>query len=282
MTFGLLEDSGHYTIDRTRAETEYYMKGAGCGVFDSFCNTTEGGRGSYFCFESGSACSPDFNSFGPCQMGTYSADLPSYYQFFPGSPKMGGTAQLMNYCPSVLGYSNRQCNKYDNSQANISSIGLYFGSDGRCFKTTSTLYKGGSAENGPARCFKSRCPYGTRIEFLVGDSTVWTACPSDGSVGVVAAPSPYTGEVTCPLASAFCTPSTYYLPEGMTSTTTTTVTTTGPSTTTSTRVTTTKATTTTTTRAPGSIGVFDAKAGNLGVVIAIVVSSILSVLLLTL
>eukprot|EP00388_Colpodella_angusta_P038992 GDKK01046095.1.p1 GENE.GDKK01046095.1~~GDKK01046095.1.p1 ORF type:complete len:327 (+),score=-14.46 GDKK01046095.1:47-982(+) len=233
MTFSVMEDSGHYTVDRTKAEKDTFMPNAGCGVFANKCNTTEGGAGRYYCMDTNDACNTDFSGFGPCSVGNYSSDLPFYYQYFPGKPRQGGSLSLMNYCPVISPYSNRWCNNNQNTAANNSLTGNYYAADGRCFKTSSTLYRSatGPASNGPARCFQSRCPLGIRIEFAIADSE-WAQCPLDGTSATITAPSPYSGTVFCPPASIFCTPELYYLPPNVTTTTVTTTTSTRPTTTT--------------------------------------------------
>ena len=248
MTFALLEDLGHYVVDYSGAEEDYYMRGSGCGVHEKKCNDPDGGAGRYFCFDESNACTFDYGAIGVCEIGTYNGNLPVWGQYFE-NPRVGGVAPMMNYCPTVAPHGNMLCNRYDNSFSNHTGLGLYFGSDGRCFHTSSSLYKNNPVDNFPGRCFKSRCPEGTRVEFRVGDAPEWVACPLDGSAAVINAPRPYVGEVTCPKASDFCTPDLYYLPT-TTTTTSTTSTTPAPTTTVTTTAPTTMTAAPTTTKAP--------------------------------
>eukprot|EP00758_Cryptobia_borreli_P015912 Tbor_TRINITY_DN6064_c1_g2::TRINITY_DN6064_c1_g2_i1::g.10456::m.10456 len=60
LTLAAMEDTGHYAIDWSKAETPKWMYKAGCGVFTEKCNTEAGGLGKYFCNDDAlKACTPD-------------------------------------------------------------------------------------------------------------------------------------------------------------------------------------------------------------------------------
>lgn len=230
MSFSVLVDSGHYALSRsvslaslpdnsniglvregaTGFQRPRYMHNEGCAIFDSKCNTAAGGANKYFCFERDSAkrtCTDNFMSVGTCTTGTYPQDIPEWGQYF-GDTRTGGLEPFNDYCPVVDQLPSFKCSDAKNNASNDASQGLVFSSDSRCFATSANFAQSGvvaKSSLSEARCLRARCPNGGRsIEFQIGDSP-WRACPADGSPATVPAPDGYTGTVSCPKASDFCT-----------------------------------------------------------------------------
>ena len=205
----LVEDDPSATTGLQRPR---YMHKAGCAVFDSKCNTAEGGAGRYFCFDATSKqqlCTDDYAAIGTCAVGTYPSDLPAWGRYFASSPRLGGVEPYNDYCPIVEPSPATLCSNAQNSAANDAAQGFYYAADSRCFPTsadfaqTGVTAKGGA--NGLARCLRARCPNnGAMVQFSIGNSG-WRSCPSDGSAATVAAPDGYSGTVTCPRSADFCT-----------------------------------------------------------------------------
>eukprot|EP00759_Apiculatamorpha_spiralis_P047319 PhF_6_TR43093/c0_g1_i1/m.65821/K01404/GP63; leishmanolysin len=221
ITLAYFQDSGHYTVDYSVADTQevYFGRNAGCSFLSEKCNTVGGGKGTYWCFtENQDSCTGDRMAVGQCNYVTYTGSLPSQYQY--DAPNKGGKRETTDYCPYVEGYSNTVCSN-ENLASSINTAqseqGYYFGSDGRCFDTTDSdgsLAKGGLLKSGlnhyypgsGQRCFRSRCVNGV-LQINVGQTgSDWVVCPTAG--GIVSAPSGFVGKIKCPVASTLCSTST--------------------------------------------------------------------------
>jgi hypothetical protein len=203
-----LQDLGvGYTIDTTKAEEMEYGKSKGCGFHTSKCNTASGGSGSYFCFDQtgNSDCTYDRKGIGRCSLATYSANLPSYFQYFSGQPRLGGSGPFMDACPFREPFTNRVCN--DATFAGTTNDGLWghtFAAESRCIKTSSNfLVSTRTGTNGEPRCLRVRCPGGKRVQLAVGKTGAWTDCPLNGAAGSITLAG-YGGTATCPTAAEIC------------------------------------------------------------------------------
>eukprot|EP00658_Telonema_sp_P-2_P052081 TRINITY_DN4024_c0_g1_i3.p1 TRINITY_DN4024_c0_g1~~TRINITY_DN4024_c0_g1_i3.p1 ORF type:complete len:212 (-),score=46.62 TRINITY_DN4024_c0_g1_i3:235-870(-) len=146
-----------------------------------------------------------------CIRDSYTSDLPSYAQYDPSNPRRGGSSSLMDYCPRVTTYSNRECDNPANTYANNTQFAEYFATDGRCFETTSVANvklsgSSGSGSAGEPRCLQTRCVEINStlvVQFKIVPSKPWASCASAGSL-VNLTTYGYDGQIICPDADAMC------------------------------------------------------------------------------
>ena len=215
VTLGLMQDSGHYDINWNAAESPEWMRNAGCGSQFDKCNEKCGGKGTAFCdiqeSTSKDKCDFAYRGYGTCGIGSYTSDLPSYAQYDPSNPRRGGTSSLMDYCPKVVTYSNRECDNPANTYANNTQYGEYFATDGRCFETSASATvqqtgAGGSRTAGEPRCLQTRCVQINSefvVQFKIKSSKPWASCGASGSL-VNLTSYGYDGQIVCPDSGAMC------------------------------------------------------------------------------
>ncbi len=245
ITLACLQDSGNYIVNWTAAEAMAFGKDAGCDYVNFMCNTTQGGAGKWFCFDSGDSCVFDNTGFGPCSISTYTDPFPSYFQYF-SDPRRGGSV-FMDGCPVRFAYSNRICNVNMAMDSTDTAIGRFWGNGSRCFNTTGLKQTGVGFGGSTLRCLQASCTAG-QISVRVGTSG-WVNCPADGSAALINPPSGWDGQIVCPVSQTFCdsnistptaappvtpAPSSTAAPSTATTTTTQAVTTTTTTTTTTT------------------------------------------------
>jgi hypothetical protein len=256
-TLSFLEDSGWYTANYAAATDQGGMipfaQDAGCGFLQQLCNTSAGGKGDEFCFDSGEGCTTLRRSVGYCDVAQRSTAFPAVFQYF-NDPKRGGST-FFDGCPIIADYGDLRCSFNRTLTTSDRLLGHYFGSSGRCFKTTGTSGSTGlaaaniAASGSPYRCLEAQCVDG-RLFLRPTGASEWAACPADGSTGSIDAPTGFTGTIECPAATlcvldpslAVGTPT----PSSGTTTAATSTTSSGATTTT------TDTSTTTTTAGPGT------------------------------
>jgi leishmanolysin len=195
-----------YTVTLSIAEGMNWGLATGCGVHDNKCNSAAGGSGTLFCFDDPNAevknrCTFDLRSIGTCSVSTYSADLPTVFQYF-SNPRYGGPS-FMDGCPLVVEYSNRLCSVEKVETSNDVTFGNTYSTTSRCFDASGVIRDGfsSSSTDGP-RCLEARCPTSTSVEFRIG-SSAYSSCTTEGAVRP--APAGYLGQVTCPKTATMCT-----------------------------------------------------------------------------
>lgn len=134
VTLALLEDSGWYKVNYTKAEISTWGYGMGCDFVFGPClesnspspTVPEYGRG-FFCGQDGAmGCTPDLGAKQACAIYNHNNPLP--IQYFPDRPTMGGLAQ-MDYCPVYAAKMtfNGQVISLDCKEANNQPDGDPFG-----------------------------------------------------------------------------------------------------------------------------------------------------------
>eukprot|EP01116_Phalansterium_solitarium_P003362 TRINITY_DN1417_c0_g1_i10.p1 TRINITY_DN1417_c0_g1~~TRINITY_DN1417_c0_g1_i10.p1 ORF type:complete len:329 (+),score=70.70 TRINITY_DN1417_c0_g1_i10:27-989(+) len=194
LTLALFEDSGFYTVNYSNAEPLAWGRGAGCTFAEGRCESSWPGA-PYFCTDSNlQACNAGRSAIGQCNLASYGAALPPFFQHFPNSPEKGGRIPAPDYCPYVQGYKNAYCQDEGNA-AQVPILGGKFGPDSMCFEGEAAGVKG-------AACFAHSCADG-KLSVSVGGSTL--PCPDvGGNVTVVLGAS-----IRCPPAAEVCNPLAY-------------------------------------------------------------------------
>ena len=212
LTLALLEDSGWYRANYTRANVSPWGHGVGCDFVSQPClvgggNGRDGSLPSYsrgfFCNKASSrGCSPAYTHKMACTVidfqvrGNY---LPEkQFQYF-ADPAVGGPREA-DYCP-VYGsvYSGMKPEELDcRIPSNDDAIDVIYseeyGENSMCFETTS----------GEGRCYNARCIYDDFNLQLRVDGK-WYTCEEDfQTIEVSTLSGAFGTTVTCPRLSSVC------------------------------------------------------------------------------
>ena len=104
VTLALLEDSGWYTVDFSKADLVSFGLGAGCSFVEETCidkvsGTLSSGAKGIFCdndeFEQ---CDPSYKSRAYCNM-EFNLQLPGEFRYFPEEPFLTGEVAQYDFCP---------------------------------------------------------------------------------------------------------------------------------------------------------------------------------------
>ncbi len=195
LTMAVLEDSGYYQPNYTRAHDLIWGKNMGCN-FVQRCENWNTKKQGYFCSQNmESGCTHDLRSKGFCYMREFSNDL-GYNEHFPSNPKLGGADAFLNHCPLYFRYPNAFC---DNDQ--ISSVYIYpgeaYGSNSACFDANIVPWFDLIQRGKETRCLQYKCSANTTLLSIRVDA-VWYNCPLDQSEVVYTLSSPFRGTLKCP------------------------------------------------------------------------------------
>ncbi len=209
-TLGLLEDSGWYKPNAAYAATipgsvqMVWGKNTGCTMPTQRCEnwgTLGSMSSSYFCsvnkyaIDSSTQCTFNLRAKGLCNMATYSSNL-GYYEHIRTSPTLGGTDQLMDYCPYVYSFSNGDCRNSANS--GIGKPYESFSATSSCWDSNLSLTSE-TLKTSDSRCFQYACSTtSTVLSVKIGSTTI--ACPADQSGVTITSglPAGYKGYIVCP------------------------------------------------------------------------------------
>ncbi|KNC47485.1 uncharacterized protein AMSG_02502 [Thecamonas trahens ATCC 50062] len=207
-TLAILEDSGWYLPDYSKADRLDWGRNMGCSFVNDDCGLwKDSGAFGYNCgldTKSNNQCTYDRKAKGYCQIDDYSpATLAPAYQHFPGMPSLGGFSDLADFCPITRPYSNGLCSQSSTATSNSFNYGENFHDESRCFDSSLTV----GDDFGPLRqnCHRTLC-FNATGPLRVQIGLTWVVCPSSGKL---TAPG-YEGSLDCPDVSFFCagTPST--------------------------------------------------------------------------
>jgi len=204
ITLAAFEDSGWYTIDYAYTDQITFGKGRGCSFFTTKCVVNGVAQFPEFCdTQSENLCDSFHTKKAGCQVYTYSAALPTNYQYF-SDLKMGGSDQLADFCPYVFAYNNGDCTGRSKTATDLlpAALGEKACENCRCF--TGTYIKSGYSMSGDPNhsgCHEVICANGV-ASMKLGTTTV--QCPVAG--GQVNNIPGYSGFVTCPAYAEICEP----------------------------------------------------------------------------
>mmetsp|Transcript_60109 Transcript_60109/g.68408 ORF Transcript_60109/g.68408 Transcript_60109/m.68408 type:complete len:654 (+) Transcript_60109:17-1978(+) len=110
LTLALMEGSGWYKVDMTKADNLLYGKCLGCDFVEEKCmepgNPPTTKWPEYFCVEDDArGCSFNRLLLGKCYVTKYSSSLPDHFRYFTKSTRYGGKTEEMDYCPTLRYYS---------------------------------------------------------------------------------------------------------------------------------------------------------------------------------
>lgn len=212
LTLALLEDSGWYKANYTKANVSPWGHGVGCDFVSSPCLVGGGNRrdGSvpsyakgYFCNKASSrGCSPAYTHKMACTVIDYSLrgqyQPPVQFQYF-SDQAIGGPREA-DYCPvygsvySGLKPADLDCRIKANDDAIDVIYSEEYGDDSMCFETTS----------GEGRCYEAKCIYDDFNLQLKVDGR-WYTCTEDfQTIEVSTLSGAFGTTVTCPRLSSVC------------------------------------------------------------------------------
>uniref|UniRef100_A0A0A9XKC7 Leishmanolysin-like peptidase n=1 Tax=Lygus hesperus TaxID=30085 RepID=A0A0A9XKC7_LYGHE len=148
-------------------------------------------------------CTFDRTGLGKCSIKIYSQNLPPEYQYFPDNPRKGGSNGLVDYCPTVIGFSNAVCTDDTNHSALTNMFGDAFGSASRCFYSN-LISNSFFILNKTMHCFEATCTQTGQLLLRIQGQNV--PCPVNGQSGMadMAHLRGLHGSITCPAASDIC------------------------------------------------------------------------------
>jgi len=212
LTLALLEDSGWYRANYTKAHVSPWGHGVGCDFVSSPClvgggNSRDGSVPSYakgyFCNKASSrGCSPAYTHKMACTVIDYSLrghyEPPVQFQYFSDAA-VGGPREA-DYCPvygsvySGLKPADLDCRIKSNDDAIDVIYSEEYGEDSMCFETTS----------GEGRCYEAKCIYDDFNLQLKVDGR-WYTCEEDfQTIEVSTLSGAFGTTVTCPRLSSVC------------------------------------------------------------------------------
>eukprot|EP00163_Fabomonas_tropica_P004486 TRINITY_DN1395_c0_g3_i1.p1 TRINITY_DN1395_c0_g3~~TRINITY_DN1395_c0_g3_i1.p1 ORF type:complete len:946 (-),score=84.42 TRINITY_DN1395_c0_g3_i1:96-2933(-) len=190
ITLGLLQDSGWYYPDYSKADDYRWGRGAGCTFTDGTCD--KWGE-QYFCTQSGVGCTHDRKYLGVCEVIDHATSLPPVFQYFPPSTTRGGKDQERKYCPRYAAWVS--CAAGVQSAHVIA--GSVTGQDSYCIE--SSLAQGSATRPLEGVCYRSRCSNGV-VQVAVGSDGAFIDCPTGTSITV----NGYSGVLKCPRDTVIC------------------------------------------------------------------------------
>jgi hypothetical protein len=142
-------------------------------------------------------CNGDRSAVGYCDAVRYTQSLPTYYQHF-SDPAIGGSSKWFDYCPIVVGYSDRFC-KDPAAQAEIQNKGY-----GEAHTSIAACFDVNVPSGQDAGCFEKQCVSdinGNKIlKVKVGNNEY--DCVDGGQISVSAPVGTFT--LHCPSTEFFC------------------------------------------------------------------------------
>ncbi|XP_065839196.1 leishmanolysin-like peptidase isoform X2 [Oscarella lobularis] len=238
ITFALLEDSGWYKPDYSKADRLNWGKNAGCSFTTQSCGSPiNSNNPAPFCTALKQQpfqlrCTVDRLAVALCNMVKYTADLDSEYQYFTSIEDVsselgsyGGSVQLADYCPYDQEFTwtssgqvirGSRCRPSDNSPTSSSNYGLEtYGSQSMCIEQGEAWKRSrmvGSREetvtaiNWGSGCYKVKCHSSSRSYDVIFAQCTYS-CQNEGdriNVNQVDGEWTYTGSLICASYESVC------------------------------------------------------------------------------
>eukprot|EP01132_Coremiostelium_polycephalum_P004089 gene4089-5117_t len=189
LTLSLLQDTGWYNVDFSKAEPLMWGKKLGCDWYED-CTPTSWDLQGYWCQDKQTACSPTRSGKGYCQL--QSATIPVQFQHYPVA-NTGGVDAIADYCPFYDMIFSNSVFCLDSAQTADTTIKESYGSNSRCFEYTSS-----GTTTVKMACWQQRCSSNGTLEIQANG--IWNSCPSGqtvtfGSVNVICPKNYYPCEV---------------------------------------------------------------------------------------
>lgn len=137
VTLAAFQDSGWYVPDYSMAdefkENLSWGYKQGCAFATQTCDNTNAGTPPHWyldttghTYEAGTAvCTTDHKAVGLARTTTWSSDLPNRFRYFPSQPRIGGTLEYDDFCPTVNAYSNLICEDSNSPLPQTRDLGTF-------------------------------------------------------------------------------------------------------------------------------------------------------------
>lgn len=216
-SLALLQDSGWYEVDYSRAAPFKWGAGLGCGFAEGKCSPQE--VGAWCSPEEGEggeealSCTFDGKGLGACDVIQYPSSLPAANRYFPDE-RLGGVDDLMDYCPRLTvreGWtcddptSNQPQHKWTERCEQGQCRSSTFGTGSLCLGSSLVSAQSNTSADGSREvgCYRTRCldVASGRVE-VHGPDGAWHAC-TEGS-GETVFVAGFSGSITCPRVGLVC------------------------------------------------------------------------------
>jgi leishmanolysin-like peptidase len=218
MTLALMEDSGWYKADYTKADglkLGDWGFHQGCDFATAKCLTTSGGslqgQGSpphFLAATNASVCTTDRLASGAATVvETFtSTTLPAQYRYFPTAASGGSNGvTTMDFCPAIFAYSNGMCS--DTTQTSSVNRGTKYSAASVCVIGSLVATGYGPLTTDVAGCYAYTCnSAGDSLTLTATGTTSATAVCGPGSAGLGVTPSGWLGHLVCPDPASVCGP----------------------------------------------------------------------------
>eukprot|EP01017_Pseudomicrothorax_dubius_P008850 TRINITY_DN12930_c0_g1_i1.p1 TRINITY_DN12930_c0_g1~~TRINITY_DN12930_c0_g1_i1.p1 ORF type:complete len:635 (+),score=159.38 TRINITY_DN12930_c0_g1_i1:133-2037(+) len=202
ITFALMDGSGWFAVDYSKAEPYNWAKGQGCDYINKNCVAS--GKAGYegWCTTYGSnGCTWNSISKGTCATESGSPSI-SAFDYLGGKKAQD---PFSDNCPYFYKDSDGRCSNSSARATNTQSYDETFAPGARCFsgdyiKSSAGTYKQGEIHNA---CHSWSCGKDGSGNWVltVNVGTTQVACPSAGGTTSI---SGYQGTINCPPAKRFC------------------------------------------------------------------------------
>ncbi|XP_011410372.1 PREDICTED: leishmanolysin-like peptidase [Amphimedon queenslandica] len=228
-TFALLEDSGWYKVDRSKASILVWGRGDGCGY-------TAGSCGGYISSKQQQSqpiapfcdylnhpdvtqysCNVDRSAVGYCNLQIYNNTIiPAEYQYFNSGANFNRSAPLDNlggfqfvadYCSYIEGSSQYVCSDPTNQPA-TNSLAQTYGTGSRCIEHSGTWQvttnTGSLTLQNTAGCYQYTCSNSVVTVTILGQSYTCSYPGQVMEVDQMTNGNRYTGAIVCPSCVEIC------------------------------------------------------------------------------
>lgn len=203
ITLAALQDSGWYLPDFSVASGWSWGKNMGCGFVTGRCDSWPS---SHFCSSATPMCYVSAPTYkGVCSVTTWSSALPSSFQYF-SNPQLGGSDQMMDYCPTSVPYSNGDCRNLANAPSQVSIYGELYGSTNTICAQGNLLqsgYTGMDADRSLCVAYQCRSS-ATVVELWIGVGADYKKCSTPGAILTGFAGMGASRRVVCPNVQNVC------------------------------------------------------------------------------
>jgi leishmanolysin len=202
ISFGILQDSGWYTVNWDYTQSIVYGKGKGCQFLDEKCVYDGVAQFDEFCTDSSSESKCDYLRLnkGYCTKFNLKNDVLSSFNYF-NDPKIGNIDQLIDYCPIVKSFDYGNCRGVGSEPTLLDKgSGETVGINSRCIEHTlldsSYSYTSQYRQSRPG-CFQVSCSRSLYSIIIDGDSY---PCAPGKSIQI----RNYNGYIDCPRYEEVC------------------------------------------------------------------------------
>eukprot|EP00656_Telonema_subtile_P004775 TRINITY_DN1217_c0_g1_i3.p1 TRINITY_DN1217_c0_g1~~TRINITY_DN1217_c0_g1_i3.p1 ORF type:complete len:1117 (-),score=169.60 TRINITY_DN1217_c0_g1_i3:266-3616(-) len=221
VTLGFLADMGFYEVSTytaaydangdlsAGAETNNWLKNAGCNAVEQKCVSTIGGVSTaqdadYWCTQANTveSCTYDRGAKGFCNKQTGQSAQDTAYQYFGDTSTYGGV-EFADYCPFVSYTSNRICTNTAHGTAegtSVAAMAQTYGAYSQCFSSSLWDTVTYVLQEKTAGCYTYECLSATKLNVYatLGSQNYTLTCDGAASADTNLTVTGMSGVFTCP------------------------------------------------------------------------------------